>query len=58
MRAEGEKTPEPTPPSSPKPMISIDDTSVLNRQNESSNLPTLIKVNHFYLKQFIKKIIY
>lgn len=44
MKAEGEKTPEPTPPSSPKSIITIDDTPIMNRQNENSNLPTLIKV--------------
>lgn len=44
MKAEGEKTPEPTPPSSPKSMITIDDTSIMSRQNENSNIPTLIKV--------------
>lgn len=44
MKAEGEKTPEPTPPPSPKSMINIDDTSMMNRQNDNSTLPTLIKV--------------
>lgn len=46
MKAEGEKTPEPTPPSSPKSMITLNDTSMMNRQNDNSVLPTLIKVNH------------
>ncbi|VVC32099.1 Hypothetical protein CINCED_3A005401 [Cinara cedri] len=44
MRAEGEKTPEPTPPSSPKSMLTMDETSMMNRQNESLTLPTLIKL--------------
>lgn len=46
MKAEGEKTPEPTPPSSPKSIITIDD-SIINRQNDNSTLPTLIKVCNF-----------
>lgn len=52
MKAEGEKTPEPTPPPSPKSMMTIDETSMMNRHNENLNIPTLIKVckfNHFFL---------
>lgn len=49
MRAEGEKTPEPTPPTSPKQLITIDESSMMNRQNDNTNLPTLIKVNLIYL---------
>jgi len=44
MKAEGEKTPEPTPPSSPKSMITLNDTSMMSRQNDNSLLPTLIKM--------------
>jgi len=43
MKAEGEKTPEPTPPSSPKTMITIDE-SLMGRQHDNSSLPTIIKV--------------
>jgi len=56
MRAEGEKTPEPTPPSSPKPLITIDDSTILNRQNENSALPTIIKVCTFQFEELFKKI--
>ncbi|XP_050439895.1 uncharacterized protein LOC126845274 isoform X2 [Adelges cooleyi] len=42
MKAEGEKTPEPTPPSSPKSLMNMDDQSLMNRQNE--NLPTIVKL--------------
>lgn len=49
MKVEGEPTPEPTPPSSPKTMITIDDSSMMSRQNENSTLPTLIKVYNFVL---------
>lgn len=49
MKAEGEKTPEPTPPPSPKSLITtIDESSLINRQNDNSTLPTLIKVSKFY----------
>jgi len=44
MKAEGEKTPEPTPPSSPKTMITIDESSLMGRQHDNSSLPTIIKV--------------
>lgn len=49
MKVEGEPTPEPTPPSSPKTMITIDDSSMMSRQNENTTLPTLIKVYNFVL---------
>lgn len=49
MKAEGEKTPEPTPPTSPKSMISIDEQSMMNRQNDNSTLPTIIKVYNLIL---------
>ncbi|XP_026806564.1 uncharacterized protein LOC113549452 isoform X3 [Rhopalosiphum maidis] len=44
MKAEGEKTPEPTPPSSPKTMITIDESSLMGRQHDNSSLPTIIKL--------------
>lgn len=47
MKAEGEKTPEPTPPSSPKSLMNMDDQSLMNRQNE--NLPTIVKVSRFFM---------
>jgi len=46
MKAEGEKTPDPTPPSSPKSMMTIDD-SIMNKPNDNSTIPTLIKVCNF-----------
>jgi len=46
MKAEGERTPDPTPPSSPKSMMTIDD-SIMNKPNDNSTIPTLIKVCHF-----------
>lgn len=52
MKAEGEKTPEPTPPSSPKTMITIDDSSLMGRQHDNSSLPTIIKVCIFLRKKF------
>ncbi|XP_050532347.1 uncharacterized protein LOC126900559 isoform X2 [Daktulosphaira vitifoliae] len=42
MKAEGEKTPEPTPPSSPKSLINVEEQ--INKQNLNTNLPTLIKL--------------
>lgn len=49
MKAEGEKTPEPTPPSSPKSMLTLNDTSMMSRQNDNSILPTLIKVMQYFI---------
>jgi len=46
MKADGEKAPEPTSPSSPQSSMTIVNTSVVINHHENFTPPTIIKVNN------------